>query len=289
MIYADQELASDIFDPIAAVSPSSELHAGWISAGPAAPRVTGPFSVSELSDGRAVGWQPAAVGADALTDLEPNVQRICDATGFSMVREDGFPDQVFVARGLVAVAYETVAEHLLRLRPADIDVSGRVLDPILSMRTLSMVVHREAFPAPDGRVLLGHVIDALEQCLLQTDGMQHVTLDRGILDATSSIDLRKAQGDWLRARWRELVMKDLPAVTLQRRWPVSEDHCFARILLDNACGRPWRETIAPPAWRNAPDDILMQAIMAGDQVLTGDVDLDELNDRSLEMRGKCRG
>ena len=28
-----------------------------------------------------------------------------------------------------------------------------------------------------------------------------------------------------------------------RSWPVHLDHCFARVLLDDACGRPWREAI----------------------------------------------
>ncbi len=66
------------------------------------------------------------------------------------------------------------------------------------------------------------------------------------------------------------------------------DHCFARILLDNACGGPWRDDIPPPAWANAPPDTLRMAIDLGEAVLTGRADLARLNRRSLVWRGKAK-
>lgn len=93
--------------------------------------------------------------------------------------------------------------------------------------------------------------------------------------------------DTLRARWRDLVDLRLPAAS-RPSWPVSLNHCFARILLDNACGRPWRELVPPPAWRHMPVDRLAEAVTLGEAVLAGGADLDELNRRSLQLRGKVR-
>ena len=40
-----------------------------------------------------------------------------------------------------------------------------------------------------------------------------------------------------------LTRERLPALARERGWPVSEDHCFMRILLDNVCGGVWREFV----------------------------------------------
>ena len=94
----------------------------------------------------------------------------------------------------------------------------------------------------------------------------------------------------LRATWRNLVENRMPeAAGTRRDWPVRYDHCFARILLDNAHGRPWREVVTPPAWRNTAADKLELAVTLGEDVLAGRADLRELNRRSLELRGKSRG
>ena len=91
----------------------------------------------------------------------------------------------------------------------------------------------------------------------------------------------------LRTRWRDLVGTVLPRAAAERPdWPVNQDHCFARILLDNACGRPWREVIAAPAWREAPPGVLADACALGDAVLDDTADLGALNRRSLSLRGK---
>ena len=93
--------------------------------------------------------------------------------------------------------------------------------------------------------------------------------------------------DGLRSRWRELVGTRLPRAAATRPdWPVRQDHCFARILLDNACDRPWREMIRAPAWREAPPELLREACAMGEAVLDGAANLDALNRRSLALRGK---
>ena len=90
-----------------------------------------------------------------------------------------------------------------------------------------------------------------------------------------------------RARWRDLVGRRLPEAARRRPgWPVRLDHCFARILLDNACGGPWRDGVRPPAHANMPGERLDAAIALGEAVLAGAVDLAALNRRSLAWRGK---
>jgi hypothetical protein len=93
-----------------------------------------------------------------------------------------------------------------------------------------------------------------------------------------------------RTAWRDLVERRLPEAARARRdWPVRLDHCFARILLDHACGGPWRDHVKPPAHANMPAERLEAAIAMGEAVLAGEADLGALNRRSLEWRGKLRG
>ena len=91
-----------------------------------------------------------------------------------------------------------------------------------------------------------------------------------------------------RCRWRDLVERRLPEAARHRLdWPVRLDHCFARILLDEACGRPWRELVRPPAWRNLPLERLEAALALGEAILRGEADLRALNECSLARRGKA--
>ncbi|KQP80980.1 GNAT family N-acetyltransferase [Methylobacterium sp. Leaf117] len=90
-----------------------------------------------------------------------------------------------------------------------------------------------------------------------------------------------------RARWRDLVERRLPEA-VRPGWPVRADHCFARILLDNTCGAPWRESVKAPAWANLSGDQLAAAIGLGEAVLAGRADLGWLNRRSLALRDKLR-
>ncbi|WP_221766401.1 GCN5-related N-acetyltransferase [Sphingomonas ginkgonis] len=91
----------------------------------------------------------------------------------------------------------------------------------------------------------------------------------------------------LEQRWLELTRTLLPGIARERGWPVNLDHCFQRILLDHACGSCWYEAIAGrPAYRKASDEQLAAAVDAGEQVLSGTLDLKRLNRESLRHRGK---
>lgn len=87
-------------------------------------------------------------------------------------------------------------------------------------------------------------------------------------------------------RWFALTREILPALSKERDWPVRLDHCFMRILLDNAFGGAWRKFVEPPAYRNAPIAILKRAVDLGQAVRSGEADIWELNRRSLKWRGK---
>jgi len=72
----------------------------------------------------------------------------------------------------------------------------------------------------------------------------------------------------------------------QTQWPVHLNHCFGRIILDNVCQRPWKEVIKSPATRNMSTDQLERCVELGEAILSGEVDLQRLNEKSLEWRGK---
>ena len=86
--------------------------------------------------------------------------------------------------------------------------------------------------------------------------------------------------------WNALTKREMPDVAKARGWPVHLDHCFQRILLDNAVGTKWRDVIASPAYRNASDTQLARAIEIGRAAVSGEESLEELNINSLKWRGK---
>lgn len=93
----------------------------------------------------------------------------------------------------------------------------------------------------------------------------------------------------LEAAWLTLTRKTLPALATERRWPVRADHCFQRILLDNAVEDRWYDHIAKrPAYAHAPDAVLARAVALGEAAIAGAADLDALNRRSLAWRGKAK-
>ncbi|MDJ0275806.1 GCN5-related N-acetyltransferase [Sphingomonas sp. 2R-10] len=94
--------------------------------------------------------------------------------------------------------------------------------------------------------------------------------------------------DALAARWLGLTRRELPDVARERRWPVVADHCFQRILLDNAFGGVWYDHVAGrPAYAHADPAALARAIALGDAAIAGEADMADLNRRSLDWRGKA--
>ncbi|ETI25213.1 hypothetical protein G647_04586 [Cladophialophora carrionii CBS 160.54] len=100
----------------------------------------------------------------------------------------------------------------------------------------------------------------------------------------------------LREEWKTLYSETLPKLAKARdpsqfKWPVTLDHCFARIILDNAIGdgqQQWDKILPKPAVRNMDEHQLQKAITLGLRILAGDVDLCQLDEISLRCRGKNR-
>lgn len=91
----------------------------------------------------------------------------------------------------------------------------------------------------------------------------------------------------LEASWLHLTRGELPALADERGWPVRYDHCFQRILLDNACEGRWYDTIDKrPAYAHASAEVLAKAVALARAVIASETDLDGLNRRSLGWRGK---
>jgi len=94
----------------------------------------------------------------------------------------------------------------------------------------------------------------------------------------------------LEQRWLELTRVTLPGLARERRWPVREDHCFQRILLDAVCGGVWYRFVpGRPAYRHLDETRLEEAVALAERVESGAADLPALNQRSLAWRREARG
>ena len=94
----------------------------------------------------------------------------------------------------------------------------------------------------------------------------------------------------LAARYRRLVLQELPRLAVEGHWVVRADHCFGRIVLDHTVGGCWYDVLdrrRGPAFRQLDDDQLRSAVALAEQLLAeGDPLLRRLNDQSLRWRGK---
>ena len=89
----------------------------------------------------------------------------------------------------------------------------------------------------------------------------------------------------LEQSWLQLTRATLPGLSASRNWPVREDHCFQRILLDAVCGGVWYDHVnGRPAYRRIALDRLAAAVALGERIAAGEEDLRSLNARSLAWR-----
>ena len=82
-----------------------------------------------------------------------------------------------------------------------------------------------------------------------------------------------------------VVLPDL-ACRPETNWPVVNDHCFQRIVLDAICGGVWYDRIARPAYKHLSTAQAAEAVSICRAIIAGDADLQALNRRSLKWRGK---
>lgn len=93
------------------------------------------------------------------------------------------------------------------------------------------------------------------------------------------------------SRYRHLTANVMPSFASSRptAWPVVNDHCFQRIVLDTVCGGVWYDQIARPAYKNMTSLQAADAVALREAILDGSADLVALNRQSLHWRGKLKG
>ena len=91
------------------------------------------------------------------------------------------------------------------------------------------------------------------------------------------------------SRYMVLTKEIMPnlARTSHRHWPVRNDHCFQRIVLDAVCGGVWYDHLLRPAYKNLTQELAANAVDLCNDIISGDTDLVVLNRQSLKWRGKC--
>ena len=99
-----------------------------------------------------------------------------------------------------------------------------------------------------------------------------------------------SERDRLLARYRELVLDELPTRARADGWVVQADHCFGRIVLDHAVGGRWYDVLdrrRSPAFAQLDDAQLAAAVdLAERMAVEGDPLVRTLDAQSLTWRGK---
>ena len=105
-----------------------------------------------------------------------------------------------------------------------------------------------------------------------------------------SFDLPQMTHLALVEQYLHLTRTVMPALaqTSKSHWPVRNDHCFQRIVLDTICGGVWYDHIARPAYKHLSQAKAAEAVQLCDQIIAENTDLNVLNQQSLAWRGKGR-
>ena len=92
----------------------------------------------------------------------------------------------------------------------------------------------------------------------------------------------------LRAAYVRRVTEELPRAARREGWPIRDDHCFARVVLDNVFGDAWYGHVdGRPAYRHLSPAELAAAVALADRMLeAGRPAVEALNRDSLRWRGE---
>jgi hypothetical protein len=90
----------------------------------------------------------------------------------------------------------------------------------------------------------------------------------------------------LRERYQRVVTEELPDAAQNSDWPVQDDHCFARIVLDNTFGDEWYDHVdGRPAYEHmSPTELETAVEIATDMLTVGRPLVERLNGNSLRWR-----
>ena len=92
------------------------------------------------------------------------------------------------------------------------------------------------------------------------------------------------------AEYVRLTREVLPQMACEkaRGWPVVNDHCFQRIVLDHVCRGVWYDHLERPAYKHLTDAQAAEAARLAKAIAEGAADLHSMNRQSLIWRGKVR-
>lgn len=101
-----------------------------------------------------------------------------------------------------------------------------------------------------------------------------------------SFDFPKTTHLALVDQYLHLTSTIMPALAQNTKshWPVRNDHCFQRIVLDTICGGVWYDHIARPACRHLNAVQAAEAVQLCEQIIAEKTDLRVLNQQSLAWR-----
>lgn len=90
------------------------------------------------------------------------------------------------------------------------------------------------------------------------------------------------------SQYMVLTKETMPhlARTSHKHWPVRDDHCFQRIVLDAVCEGVWYNHLRRPAYKNLTYDLAVNAVNLCNDIISENTDLAALNRQSLKWRGK---
>jgi hypothetical protein len=69
-------------------------------------------------------------------------------------------------------------------------------------------------------------------------------------------------------------------------WPIHNDHCFQRVVLDTICQAPWYDVIPSPAYKNLSLEQARAATALCEKIANKQVCLATLNNKSKAWRNK---
>lgn len=110
-------------------------------------------------------------------------------------------------------------------------------------------------------------------------------LDRDFMQLNTKITVNDPVGHYLQLT--KQVMPEMAASGLVN-WPVRNDHCFQRIVLDAICGGIWYDHIARPAYKHLSAIQAERAVQLCENIISGAADIRALNRQSLIWRGKLK-
>ena len=92
----------------------------------------------------------------------------------------------------------------------------------------------------------------------------------------------------LRAAYVRRVTEELPRAARREGWPIREDHCFGRVVLDNVFCDAWYDHVdGRPAYEHLSAAELEAAVDLADRMLeAGRPVVEALNRNSLRWRGE---